>query len=360
MKFFDYKFLILLGLSLVVYFIYREVELIRSKVDKIEKELQNKSDYTITDEINSNNILTDNELVKNTVNKPILSLPTQTNTNTNIQLPIHTLQPTPLPRQLHILENIKKEDIVISHINLNVINDTNNVSKSSPKIINVDMSPSKINEQINFNSGVKINTNISANINMLLSDTECSNSSSSKHLAIYSNDNEQYDETQNSLLESIESHKIELNFNYTDKIPNLQSNVNEIINLVTTPNNSDKPNDSDKPTDSDKPNKDAELESNKTESGKTETNITELDENKFDQTELDENKFDQTELDENKLDKTKLDKKKLDKTKLDKKKLPEIKKIAESKNISLSKKINGHLKLKNKQELINEILVKKE
>ena len=42
MKFFDYKFLILLGLTLVVYFIYREVEYLRSKVDKLEIELKKK------------------------------------------------------------------------------------------------------------------------------------------------------------------------------------------------------------------------------------------------------------------------------------------------------------------------------
>mgnify|MGYP000433056084 CR=1 FL=1 len=42
MKFFDYKFLILLGLTLVVYFIYREVEFLRSKVNKIETELNQK------------------------------------------------------------------------------------------------------------------------------------------------------------------------------------------------------------------------------------------------------------------------------------------------------------------------------
>ena len=43
MRFFDYKFLILLGLTLVVYFIYREVEFLRNKVDKIESEInQNK------------------------------------------------------------------------------------------------------------------------------------------------------------------------------------------------------------------------------------------------------------------------------------------------------------------------------
>ena len=39
MKIFDYKFIILLGLTLVVYFIYREVEYLRSKINKIEKDI---------------------------------------------------------------------------------------------------------------------------------------------------------------------------------------------------------------------------------------------------------------------------------------------------------------------------------
>ena len=37
MKFFDYKFLFLLGLTLSIYFIYREVEYLREKIDKLEK-----------------------------------------------------------------------------------------------------------------------------------------------------------------------------------------------------------------------------------------------------------------------------------------------------------------------------------
>ena len=320
MKFFDYKFLILLGLSLVVYFIYREVEFIRSKVDKIEKELKNKSDNSITDKIDVNNILTDTQNLTNTINKPILSLPTNTHTHTYLQLP------TPMHTPIHtpILENMKNEEITtpsIHHNSLNIVNDTNNVTKSPLKIISVDMSPSKINEQTNFNSGVKINTHI--NKSMLISDTDCSDSNSSKHLAIYSNDNEQYDETQNSLLESIESHKIELKFNYDDKvqIPNLHTNVDEIINLVTTPN------------DSENKKNNLELELHKIDSEK-----------------------EKIDSEKEKSEKEKCDIFELDETKLEKKKLTEIKKIAESKNISLSKKINGNQRCKNKNELIKEIL----
>lgn len=224
MKIFDYKFLILLGLSLVVYFIYREVEYIRAKVDKLEKEIKNKSDNLLTDKSGGQNLLEQNNLnsqPKNLTNKPILALPKP-------------------PEQVAQIENVINTEPL--QVNLNVINDKqDSVSqKSSPKIISVDMSPSKANEQTSFESGVKLTKIV--NKKKTISDSEtCSESSSSKHLAIYSNDNEQYDETQNSLLESIESNKLELNFNYEDKIqiPNIDTNVNELINLVTSQVDSD-------------------------------------------------------------------------------------------------------------------------
>jgi hypothetical protein len=302
MKIFDYKFLILLGLSLVVYFIYREVEYLRVKVDKLEKDFKNKSDNLLT---NKNNIQTtpepintSNEL-KPLTNKPILSLPKP-------------------------LENIKQQETVFvpdTRYNLNIINNApeNILGKTSPKIINVDISQTKVNEQKNFESGVKLTTIV--NKQKVKTDSESSSkSSSSKHLAIYSNDNEQYDETQNSLLESIESNKMELNFDYNNKIQmeNIESNVNELINMVTSQDESEK-------------SKSDTIEQNKSES------IEEISLNNDKQT-------------------TSSDK--LNEEELEKKKLPEIKKIAELHKISLTKKVNGQQKIKNKQELINEIMGK--
>ena len=124
MKIFDYKFLILLGLSLVVYFIYREVEYLRTKVDKLEKDFKSKSDNLLTDKTNIPNTLeykntNDNAAAKTLTNKPVLSLP----------------QPP---------DNSKKSETV--HVpeaiyNLNIINDkTDNVlSRTSPKRISVDI-----------------------------------------------------------------------------------------------------------------------------------------------------------------------------------------------------------------------------
>ena len=191
MKIFDYKFLILFGLSLVVYFIYREVEYLRTKVDKLEKQINNKSENLLADKTSNQNMLEQNNLIQQTKslpNKPVLALPKP-------------------PEQVLQNENIINTGSL--EISLNVINDkTDNVlSKSSPKMISVDMSPSKANEQTSFESGVKLTKIVNKKKNNSESET-CTESSSSKHLAIYSNDNEQYDETQNSLLESIESNKL--------------------------------------------------------------------------------------------------------------------------------------------------------
>ncbi len=313
MKIFDYKFLILLGLSLVVYFIYREVEYLRAKVDKLEKEVKAKSDNLITDKSSAPNILEQNNLnaqPKSLQNKPVLALPKPPD-----QI-MHTVQTEP---------DIKPSGSL--DISLNVINDKSEVSiaKPSPKMISVDMSPSKTNDQLGFESGVKL-TKI-AKKKKTNSDSETSSeSSSSKHLAIYSNDNEQYDETQNSLLESIESGKLELNFNYEEKgdIPNLKTNVNELISMVTSP--VDSVSNSEKTTEN-KP--DSESESMSIE-GVSFTN-----------------------------DKQLTSSEKLNESELEKKKLPELKKIAESKKIILTKKVNGQQKPKNKQELIKEIIGQK-
>ena len=315
MKIFDYKFLILLGLSLVVYFIYREVEYLRGKVDKLEKELKNRADNSLINKQTTQNLLEQSDLnsqPKTLTNKPVLALP---------KPPEQNIQPE------------KEVDSGSIEFNLNVINDkistvstlniiaekhTDDSIKTSPKMICVDMSPSKVTEQANFNSGVKLTR--MANKKKTNSDSEtCSETSSSKHLAIYSNDNEQYDETQNSLLESIESNKLELDFNYDDKvqIPNIDTNVNEIINMVTSQVDS-------------------------------ENQLEKITENKSESDGISFGSDKQTSSSE-----------KMTELELEKKKLPELKKIAELNKISLTKKINGQQKPKNKQELIKDILGQK-
>ena len=206
-------------------------------------------------------------------------------------------------------------------------------------MISVDMSPSKLDEQTNFKSGVKLTTIV--NKQKVHSESESgSETSSSKHLAIYSNDNEQYDETQNSLLESIESNKMELNFDYNNKLQmgnvelqmgNIKSNVNELINMVTTQDESE-----------------VDIKSEVAQKIKSESKSAE--ENKSESNSAEEISFTN--------DKKSSSSDKLTESELEKKKLPEIKKIAELNKISLTKKVNGQQKPKNKQELINEIIGK--
>jgi hypothetical protein len=296
MKIFDYKFLILLGLSLVVYFIYREVEYLRTKVDKLERDFKNKSDNLITDKSN----------VQNTIEY----------TNINTEPKILTNRPVlALPKPQDNSKQLENSIIPVTISNLNIINDKpdNTINRTSPKRISVDMSPSKADEQTNFESGVKLTTIVNKQKVHSESDSG-SDTSSSKHLAIYSNDNEQYDETQNSLLESIESNKMELNFDYNNKLQmeNIESNVNELINMVTS--------------------------TSQDESEKSTSDSKSINEISFNN---DKHSSSSDKLNE-----------------LEKKKLPELKKIAESNKISLTKKVNGQQKSKNKQELINEIIGK--
>ena len=56
-KFFDYKFLLLLCLSLIVYFLHREIEFMNKRLHKIEKNFNNLLDYkpnhNILDEVDN-------------------------------------------------------------------------------------------------------------------------------------------------------------------------------------------------------------------------------------------------------------------------------------------------------------------
>ncbi len=69
MNIFDYKFLILIGLTIVIYLIYREVESLHTKINNLNKELKNTKDLILNN--------------KPEINKPILTLP-QKPINTSI------------------------------------------------------------------------------------------------------------------------------------------------------------------------------------------------------------------------------------------------------------------------------------
>jgi hypothetical protein len=293
MKIFDYKFIILLGLTLVVYFIYREVEYLRSKINKIEKDISNINISTnntnkitqpaeminiksfssetpltsIYDEIPTKLSVESEEKVKDFLdNEPIIeTLLDTTKVLPELLLDIPLIMPViqqPLLNQslnglnpVKLFFNLKKE---LSNMELNIINDTNiNSNESEPLLYNTT---EKINNLI------IIDEDISEQCDSIKQETP-------SHLAIYSNENDSCDKTNIDTLEDAQSFNEKQNFNYDGiKIESAQDN-NDLV-----------------------------LE------------------------------------------------------KLDKYKLFEIKKIAEEKKIIINKKVNGVYKPKTKNELIMEII----
>jgi hypothetical protein len=158
------------------------------------------------------------------------------------------------------------------------------------------VSPKRLYEVLEKLTEIEIPTLKNLSEKMHSDTTEVSN-----HIAIYSNDNEHFDETQNSLLESIESVK---------RKKELQTDIDKI-------------------------------EEKSQEMIKVETNIDDLIASLSISPKRDNTTSQYSE------------------TCLDKMKVNDLKKIAEKKNITFSKKINGIQKNKTKKELIDEILASK-
>ena len=316
MKFFDYKFLILLGLSLVVYFIYREVEYLNTKVYKLEKDIKLLSDNTTNSTTSKAQLPLPLPLPSIKSQQPVIPLP-QIKPLQSVS-PLQTvpqLLPLPLLQPIHHLQELHQL------LQLPELHSQNNVYSVSPKIINIDLSPS--------------NSKCENKKNKLII-SENSDSDTSIHLAIYSNDNDQYEDAENSLLESIESHKFD--YNEQASTLNIESSDDEVISSKS--NKSPK---SPKSNKSLKLSKSAELDKLTNLDGLHK--IPELSES----TEL-------SDLPKSTKSTKSIKASSYDKKVLEEKKLPEIKKIAESLKISLSKKNNGTIKIKSKNDLIIDIM----
>jgi hypothetical protein len=284
MKFFDYKFLILLGLTLVVYFIYREVEFLRSKVNKIETELNQKklTDTTVSAP----------KMIES-VTKPVLQLPSIKNNIQskspekviNLDLVSQSLQ---LPKQVPLNNSFLSKELYTS---------------------------SDDDEQLDTSSDDQ-NENTSTEIE----------SESSKHLAIYSNDNEQFDSAQNSLIDSVEANK--LNIDDVD----FKSTMNNIINDLSSESK----------------------ESNKSKQQEIDDIIMEKEKQLSDMSP----KSNQQKLNEKQLSdmSPKSNQQNIKESELNEMKLADIKNMASKLGITFSRKINGQQKTKTKQELIQDIL----
>ena len=173
MKLFDYKFLILLGLSLALYFVFREVEHVKFKLQKLEYEFKTKFGK--------------NECILNS--KPKLDLP--------------NLEPIKIPNNPN-----------------NLLNNLNNSPNNLPNNPNNSPNNSPNNLSNNLNTSPKL---ISVNVK----DSELN------HVEIYSNDDEHNDDNINSLLESVEATKKNKLINNILKIDDLETKDLETKDLET-------------------------------------------------------------------------------------------------------------------------------
>jgi len=300
MKFFDYKFLILLGLTLVVYFIYREVEFLRSKVNKIETELNQKK-------LTTESIPVAPKMLES-VTKPVLQLPSIKNNIQskspekviNLDLVSQSLQ---LPKQLPLSKSFSPKELYTS-------------------------SSDDDDEQLDTSSDDQ-NENTSTEIE----------SESSKHLAIYSNDNEQFDSAQNSLIDSVEANK--LNIDNVD----LKSTMDNIINDLSS--------------ESEESNKSKQQEIDEIIMEK-EKQLSEMspksDQQKEKQLPDVSPKSDQQKEKQLPDVSPKSNKQNIKEAELNELKLADLKNMASKLGITFSRKINGVQKTKTKQELIQDIL----
>ena len=305
MKFFDYKILLLLGLTIVIYFIYREIENIRNRITTLENEIKNKP------------TLENNNLENNTTNQP-----NQPNT---------------------IILDVKQDiDLTIP-----------------TKVINMDMYSTTTH---------LIDTNFKHSI------TSSKHSTSSKHLAIYSNDNDPYELTQNSLLESLKfdyNNASSENFNNISNFDILIPNIDHQLIDTTSENNlidTTLENNLVETTSEDQPNEtntnnnlvETTSENNLIDTTLEKNLIETTSEDQPNETNTNNNLVETTSEDQpNETNNNLVEINKYTKEYLNKLKLPELKKIAELKKITITHKIGKQQKPKNKQELINDILLKK-
>ena len=204
MKFFDYKFIILLALTLIIYFIYREVDSLNERITKLENNMKQE----------------ETKQIKNEVSHQVLHEVSQE-----------------VPIEIPVLN----QTISLPEYNSKII-----LSKDSfaPKNISIDLLPTNNNTLYSVVSSDSESESDYEDED----ETTYSTSHASKHLAIYSNDNEQTEDTHHSLLESVKlNNKLEsFDFNYNDIIKedlsenidlNCNSESSEHVELTIVNNN---------------------------------------------------------------------------------------------------------------------------
>jgi hypothetical protein len=204
MALFDYKFVILIGLTLVIYFIYKELETIKTRIDKMENNNKNKKPLEVENSIEKNSI----EKIKEKISK------------------------------------IENNILLLKSDTIKKITPPNSVISSSPKINNIviDLVP-KLEvpyEDISNNTFCDNFGTVIIDNKSLSDDDTSSESDDNEPLAIYSNDNENFDENQNSLIESVKNLSnnndiIELEFHYDLSLNNKPPLTNDILQGMKLP-----------------------------------------------------------------------------------------------------------------------------
>jgi hypothetical protein len=270
MKLFDFKFLILLGLTLVVYFMYKEIDIQRERIQRLEelyKKLVDKDDH-VCDLENEDDVLS---LPPPPPQKNVEIKSTQDNNNLKLDL----------PRKM--LEVVNKPS-------------------SNVKVISESTEEESDSTTTSTTSSMKSNTDKKSEVLV-----------ENKHLEIYSNDNENLEET--SISDSLINKD---NLNKSVKSESVEEDIKKLS--VKSESVED----------------DAKKSSVKSESLEDVLNNLEL------------NTLD-LEINTKKSPKT-------DTVTLSKLKLGELQDLAKKENINLDKKVNGVNKKKTKQELIDEII----
>ena len=206
MKIFNYKFIIFLGLTLVVYFIYKEVEHLHKSVNKLEKDINLLSIQQLR-QTQQTQQQKPQQIHQTKPQQTHQTKPQQTHQTKPQQTqqpePGQTQQPEPGQTQQPEPQQTQQPE-----------------PGQTQKIINIDLLPSKIfRNQIIACDKQSISDTLENDI-----DTD-----SSIHLAIYSNDNDQYDEDHNSLLDNESyDHK----FNYNEQIIILKNDTQNILSTT--------------------------------------------------------------------------------------------------------------------------------
>ena len=319
MKLFDFKFLILLGLALVIYFMYKELEYHRERLTFCEEKIKELSNHNTTPhtlnqdkieqlELDENNLIPLPQPPSIQKNYPTVQ---QENKNLNISLPVTTL--TSL--------NMKK------------------------------ISEQSLEETSSSESSLLTSTNSTTEKKSFQKESE------SKHLEIYSNDNENNLET--TISDSLMASKKIQSLSESSASETLSESSKTFLSEseLSSGKKSEKLNEesstsnflSDDKSSSDKSSSSSKNKSKLSPKKLTETNSSQELDNVIDalKNEID-NSDKSSEVEETHV-------KKNDINTLNKMKLTELQNLAKNENLSLDKKVNGQPKKKTKQELIEEL-----